>query len=1273
MATAASLSRELKEIEKKKTRAISKSDFAEASRLCNSAGELLSTNGFYSEAVEWHKEEVTCSEVANDNIGAAVGHRKIGECLCELSDFEGALKHQRKFLKISESLENKVEEQRALATLGRTLFLMSDSCSTDLEREKCLKESLDVYLKSFSLANKLRDKVSTKEMLEMRARLCLNIGLVYEWRNQLDQAEVYMEKALVSSRENGLKDNMYRCYLSLSGVTAKNQKLQESLRHAKRAQHIAKEKGSKTMEADAVLQLGQTFIKIGAFQNAVNLIRQSYKMHPPTLESDRKTLLESLKIAVTGEKCMKQLEGDVSDDVRLKLVEQLGDVFSEAKSPEKALGYYKQQLELCHKLDKGDRVIAAVYISLAITYAENGEVQNALEYYQKELDLRNSAGLNNDFKEISATFSAMAKLLEDSKEEQGIVIQAYSKAVECAEKSGSASCLLRVYKELRETYRKFGMDEDYKEIVKKISKLQKEYDEDMEEDSQDIKEEESENLEGLLEFSDSSDEETTTRKSKNKRRTKASKVNERGETPLHLACISGNLQRVKELLQTGSSVHSRDFCGWQSLHEACNFGHSEIAALLLAYGASVNDTGGDHCAQVTPLHDAAQNGHLETVKLLVKHGANPFARDARGRTPRDLVELAIKADEEELEGSESELLQSRRDVRDFLRRTMNKSSSEPQLRDRYKNVLEQFAEEDAESSDDEMPVPRIAKVPGRDSRRWRGRIDDCSEDYQACTDHQPLFGQPDVANGNPLAEREAQSTQSRSFEKASSNIDDAVSDNGGTDEDSTYASMDEDGPVMHSPIKPLEPMGNVAAARQQSSADVFDVQSRVDVVQVDTNDLVAGPSHRQSISDYPSSSEHITPFTSESDSDKEELIDGFIIDDVGQKQARKKRRIDGFPRKKSTQQKITIPGSSSVSSSYRPTSNSTNTGPRLQSIASKPKRKKQTRITGTYATSSHRQSNQPSQSAVRNSFTVNNGACSSGTISHFPDEASNTFDLLDLRQVNQPMMAPSLRVRVRIDKEQLLIPCVEDGERKTIKWLSDQASQRYSSTHGVTPRLKLKTTDGACLCETDLVTDVLGNNEEVIGEVLGWNSGSLCEKYQTECTALGIGIRDDILKAMSLENELNQLSLQDFNLDNPHLKALSRSIAGHSNLSKIDVTGNFVGDEGIKFLCDSINYLPNLKALNLSCTGTTSNSLQIVVSALRRRSKYFSGLQDHQEKNHLTYFSAKLIILLGKATLNNCLNHLGKLFEFILQTLDKETVAHDVHNSPSSCNSYMSP
>lgn len=77
---------------------------------------------------------------------------------------------------------------------------MSDSFESDFEREECLNESLDYYLKSFSVSNKLREQVSSKEIHEMRSRLCLNIGLVYEWKNQLDQAEKYIEKALISSR-----------------------------------------------------------------------------------------------------------------------------------------------------------------------------------------------------------------------------------------------------------------------------------------------------------------------------------------------------------------------------------------------------------------------------------------------------------------------------------------------------------------------------------------------------------------------------------------------------------------------------------------------------------------------------------------------------------------------------------------------------------------------------------------------------------------------------------------------------------------------------------------------------------------------------------------------------------------------------------------------------------------------------------------------------------------------------------------------------------------
>ena len=55
---------------------------------------------------------------------------------------------------------------------------------------------------------------------------------------------------------------------------------------------------------------------------------------------------------------------------------------------------------MCEKLEKGSRAIAAVYISLAITHAENGDVEKALEFYRKELKLREDAGFDCDFKEV---------------------------------------------------------------------------------------------------------------------------------------------------------------------------------------------------------------------------------------------------------------------------------------------------------------------------------------------------------------------------------------------------------------------------------------------------------------------------------------------------------------------------------------------------------------------------------------------------------------------------------------------------------------------------------------------------------------------------------------------------------------------------------------------------------------------------------------------------------------------------------------------------------
>lgn len=69
-------------------------------------------------------------------------------------------------------------------------------------------------------------------------------------------------------------------------------------------------------------------------------------------------------------------------------------------------------------------------------------------------------------------------------------------------------------------------------------------------------------------------------------------------TPLHQACMYGNLEKAKKLIAEGAAINARDFSQQTPLHETCIHDHLEVAMTLIEKGADIDARDKD---QYTPL------------------------------------------------------------------------------------------------------------------------------------------------------------------------------------------------------------------------------------------------------------------------------------------------------------------------------------------------------------------------------------------------------------------------------------------------------------------------------------------------------------------------------------------------------------------------------------------------------------------------------------------------------------------------------------------------
>lgn len=88
------------------------------------------------------------------------------------------------------------------------------------------------------------------------------------------------------------------------------------------------------------------------------------------------------------------------------------------------------------------------------------------------------------------------------------------------------------------------------------------------------------------------------------------------KSPLHIACLDGNIEIAKLLIDKGADVNFLSYPYKSSpLHDACKNSHTELVNFLLENGANIDSY--DDINHYSPICYAIRNGHTEIVKLIL--------------------------------------------------------------------------------------------------------------------------------------------------------------------------------------------------------------------------------------------------------------------------------------------------------------------------------------------------------------------------------------------------------------------------------------------------------------------------------------------------------------------------------------------------------------------------------------------------------------------------------------------------------------------------------
>ncbi|XP_056152247.1 tonsoku-like protein [Lampris incognitus] len=1187
-----SYAREIKHLHKAKSKAQNGNKIREEASICNQLGELLSRNGDYEAAIGEHQQELALSEVLNDVIGRAIAHRKIGECFAEMGNIEAALKHQRCHLDLARSVRDHAEEQRALATIGRTFLF----CYESDQSRKSLEQAKDAFRKSLAIVDdRLEDTVPERELSEMKARLFLNLGLVCDHLGEPKRCSEFIRRSIFIAEKNQLMEDLYRANFNLGNIYFRTGHHSNAVRSLEQAKECARKIKDKFSESECFHCIGKVQLSLGDFTAARRSLKKALLLGSQQ-PLDRQSVKKAFKYADQG--C--QLEEKAGEDLgkgrpsheAVGLAEQLGDLYCKVGCYRKALDAYQAQLSSAKALGKPARELAVIHVSLAATYTDLRQHDKAVEHYKQELALRQGSPV-----EECSTWLNIAT----SQEESGCVSQdtdnSYSAALLCAQRAGQARLQRRVFRLWLAAQKRCGSSQvDDTEARLQELCASEGWSADGSEGEEENEEEEMESSEPLedsdIPLSDSDDDLEGYDKAVSGRRRNGrwNKRNEKGETSLHRACIDGNLKQVQYLVEQGHPVNPRDYCGWTPLHEACNHGHFDIAAFLLERSANINDAGGPLCEGVTPLHDSLACGHFRVARLLVERGASVTIRNSKGETPMDTLHQWQRMYRRELDQETREECAA---TERLLKKSLSGGVSVAPATAKPFNVLQDSQLFDAENSEPLLPTRGAissSQTCPRNARNSVGNTIPASPPQRHC-------------NGSTQRHR-ARGTEAAvlygtdSSSSDDSDLDCSVSALRAVRPRRRFTTAPNQKEVASNQETSLIPDSSRESVRDAAAPSVF---GRVEYHSAirglgSAKTLLHEVSRTQDTSTPAVSSNSRTALVPE----EEYLSDDWLEDDLGEVQPKKKRRVGGeqngkgegsaMPSAASGQNRLlnydTTSRGSAASSSGRSRSLRKNGSFKSRQV-------KMTQMSGMVRLG-RREVSRPQSPTLTDDDDLQPYVPSPPTQIHVTQTLAHT-----LAPTIPSAMPLPIRMRVRVQDDVFLIPVPQsEADSCTVSWLCEQAAQRYYQKCGLLPRLSLQK-EGALLSPQDLLLAVLHTNEEVLAEVSSWDLPPLPERYKKACHSLAVVENRRVSRLCEVQDGSSSVSVCGLSLPPSSLTPLLRALKLQASLTELRLAGNRLEDNVLPELIATVITMPRLRLLDISSNYVTGDGLEKAANSLK--------------------------------------------------------------------------